>query len=98
LLLNIYQGMAPMIMSRRYVPLPGRSGEQADRPANPRPDRAAREAMKQERTRSATQAMKDYEAERRAVVANTERLRALRLAKEAGEAGAKPVKPAKKGS
>jgi hypothetical protein len=87
-----------MIMSRRHVSLPGRSGEQTDRPATPRPDRAAREAMKQERTRSAAQAMKDYEAERRAVVANTERLRALRLAKEAGEASGKPTRSAKKGS
>lgn len=87
-----------MIMSRRHVSLPGRFGEQTDRPAAPRPDRAAREAMKQDRARSAAQAMKDYEAERRAVVANTERLRALRLAKEASEATAKPAKSAKKGS
>jgi hypothetical protein len=98
LLLKIYQGMEPMMMSRRHVPLPGRSGDQADRPAAPRPDRAAREALKQERARSAAQAMKDYEAERHAVLANTERLRALRLAKEAGEATVKPAKLAKKGS
>jgi len=88
-----------MMMSRRYVPLPGRSGEQADQPAKARPDRAAREAMKEDRARSAAQAMKDYEADRRAVVANAERLRALRLAKEAGEAtAAKPTKSVKKGS
>ena len=60
-----------------------------------RPDRAAREAMKKDRERDATAAMKEYEAEKRAVLANTERLRALRLAKEAGQAPAKPAKPAK---
>jgi hypothetical protein len=45
--------------------------------------RTAAAAMKEERARDAAQAMRDYEAEQLAVRANTERLRALRLAKEA---------------
>ena len=87
-----------MIMSRRPV-LQGRSaGEQADRPAKARPDRAAREALKEERDRDAAMAMKEYEAGKRAVLANTERLRSLRLAREAGKVPAKTAKAAKKGS
>lgn len=91
-----------MIMSRRRPSLPGRpAGDQTEQPAKVRPDRAAREAMKKDRERDATAAMKEYEAEKRAVLANTERLRALRLAREAGQAHATPAKPtkaAKKGS
>ena len=88
-----------MIMSRRRPSLPGRpAGDQSEQPAKARPDRAAREAMKKDRERDATAAMKEYEAEKRAVLANTERLRALRLAKEAGNAPAKTAKVAKKGS
>jgi hypothetical protein len=91
--------MAPMIMSRLRPQMQGRStGNPTDPAAKPRPDRAAREAMKKDRERDATAAMKEYEAEKRAVLANTERLRALRLAKEAGEAPAKTAKAAKKGS
>jgi hypothetical protein len=40
-------------------------------------------AMKTRRAQEATQAMKDYEAERTAIRAKTERLRAERLAREA---------------
>lgn len=87
-----------MIMSRRPM-LQGRSsGEQAERPAKARPDRATRDAMKEQRDRDAAVAMKEYEAEKRAVLANTERLRALRLAREAGEKPTKTAKVAKKGS
>jgi hypothetical protein len=39
--------------------------------------------MKTRRAQEATQAMKDYEAERTAIRAKTERLRAERLAREA---------------
>ncbi len=39
--------------------------------------------MKEERARDAALAMQEYEAEKRAVLANAERLRALRLSKEA---------------
>jgi hypothetical protein len=46
-------------------------------------DRAARDAMKEERARDAALAMQEYEAEKRAILANAERLRALRLSKEA---------------
>jgi len=88
-----------MIMSRRRPSLQGRPAhEQADPPAKKRPDRTAREAMKEQRDRDAAMAMKEYEAERRAVLANTERLRALRLARDAGEARTKTAKAAKKGS
>jgi hypothetical protein len=54
-------------------------------------------AQKVGRDRDAAQAMRDYQAERVRIDANTERLRALRLAKEAADAqaaeaaaGAKP--------
>jgi hypothetical protein len=56
----------------------------AEETRRPAPDRAARIAMKEERARDAALAMEEYEAEKRAVLANTERLRALRLAQEAG--------------
>ena len=53
---------------------------------------------KEERARDAALAMREYEAEKLAVRANTARLRALRLAKEAGDKPApKPKEPAKKG-
>ena len=88
-----------MIMSRLRPQIPGRSTDKSTEPAaKARPDKAAREAMKKEGERDATAAMKEYEAEKRAVLANTDRLRALRLAKEAGEAPAKTAKAAKKGS
>lgn len=45
-------------------------------------ERAAKAALKDERARDAARAMQEYEAERRAMVAKTARLRALRLAKE----------------
>jgi hypothetical protein len=40
--------------------------------------------MKERRAREAAQAVRDYEANRAAVRAKTERLRSLRLAREAG--------------
>jgi hypothetical protein len=46
-------------------------------------------AMKTRRAQEATQAMKDYEAERTAIRAKTERLRAERLAREAVKTPAK---------
>ncbi|HJT14135.1 MAG TPA: hypothetical protein VJ790_16065 [Dongiaceae bacterium] len=88
-----------MIMSRLRPQFRGRpTDKQTDPATKARPDRAAREAMKKDRERDATAAMKEYEAERRAVLANTERLRALRLAREAAEALPKTAKPVKKGS
>jgi hypothetical protein len=45
--------------------------------------RTAMAVMKEERARDAALAMREYEAEKVAVLSNTERLRALRLAKEA---------------
>ena len=63
--------------------------------------REARAAAKEQRDRDAALAMKQYEAEKAAVLDKTARLRALRLANEA--AGAlqlkpqpKPTKPTKK--
>jgi hypothetical protein len=54
-------------------------------------------AAKEDRARDAAQAMRDYEAERLALLVNTARLRALRLAKEAGNAHeTKAQRPAKK--
>jgi len=49
-------------------------------------------AMKARRAQEASQAMKDYEAERLAVRAKTERLRAERLVREAANPAAAPKK------
>jgi hypothetical protein len=57
-------------------------------------DRAEASFKKEERAREGAKAMRDYEAENRAVREKTARLKALRLAKEAAEKGAE----AKKGS
>lgn len=46
-------------------------------------ERSETAMRKEERAREAAQAMREYEARNLAVLANTERLRALRLAKEA---------------
>jgi hypothetical protein len=50
-------------------------------------------AKKAGRERDAIQAMRDYQAEKARVDANTERLRALRLAKEAADAQAAAAQP-----
>ncbi len=42
-------------------------------------------ALRQARARDAELAMREYQAEKSAIHANTERLRALRLAQEAGK-------------
>ncbi|WP_119299619.1 hypothetical protein [Dongia deserti] len=61
--------------------------------------RAAREAEREKRAKDAALAMQQYEAEKRAVLDKTARLRALRLAKEADDAlKPKPKKPIKKAS
>jgi hypothetical protein len=78
-----------MMMKRRdpsSLPKPeDRVADDGQTPAaRPAPDRAARIAMKEQRARDAALAMQEYEAEKRAVLANAERLRALRLAQEAG--------------
>lgn len=74
-----------MMLKRRNPPSPSASERQAaEGPRRAAPDRAARTALKEERARDAALAMQEYEAERRAILANTERLRALRLAQEAG--------------
>ena len=59
--------------------------------------RADASFRREERAKDKKQSAAAYEAEGRAVAAKTERLRALRLAKEAAdkvEEAAKPVKPA----
>jgi hypothetical protein len=50
-------------------------------------------AEKAGREREAAQAMREYQAERARIDANTARLRALRLAKEAADAEAAAAKP-----
>ena len=57
-------------------------------------ERAEASFKKEERAREGAKAMRDYEAESRAVHEKTARLKALRLAKEAAEQAA----PAKKGA
>ena len=59
--------------------------------------RSARATLKEERERDQALAMREYEAEKLAVRANMERLRALRLAKEAANMQhRKDEKPPKK--
>ncbi len=85
-----------MIMSRRRpVQQDQKPDDRTPQTARRRPNRAEREAMKEERARDAGLAMKEYEAERRAVLANTERLRALRLARDAAPATTKATKGTK---
>jgi hypothetical protein len=55
-------------------------------------DRAEASFKKEERAREGAKAMRDYEAESRAVHEKTARLKALRLAKEAAEGEAQPKK------
>jgi hypothetical protein len=50
--------------------------------------RAARDALKEERAQDALRARQEYEAEQQAIRARTERLKAMRLAKEAQDAAA----------
>ncbi len=49
-------------------------------------------AIKSRRAQEASQAMKDYETERREIRAKTERLRAERLAREAAKPAPTPKK------
>jgi hypothetical protein len=59
--------------------------------------RSALAATKAERSRDKEEAMREYEAGKRAVLVNTARLRELRLAKEAADAlAAQSQPPAKK--
>jgi hypothetical protein len=55
-------------------------------------DRAEASFKKEERAREGAKAMRDYEAEGRAVREKTARLKLLRLAKEAAEKEAEPKK------
>jgi hypothetical protein len=55
-------------------------------------DRAEASFKKEERAREGAKAMRDYEAENRAVHEKTARLKALRLAKEAAEKVTEPKK------
>jgi hypothetical protein len=61
-------------------------------------ERAEASFKKEERAREGAKAMREYEAESRAVYEKTARLKALRLAKEAAEEAAeKPAQPKKAG-
>lgn len=85
-----------MMMRRNHL-LQGRTANENEQSAPKAPiDREARIALKEDRARDAKRAMEEYEAERRAVVANTERLRALRLLREA-DASKAAGGPAQKG-
>jgi len=53
---------------------------------------ASAAAKKERRAQEAAQAMRDYEANRAAIRAKTERLRAIRLAKEAGNSTPKKTR------
>jgi hypothetical protein len=55
-------------------------------------ERAEASFKKEERAREGAKAMREYEAESRAVYEKTARLKALRLAKEAAEKAAEPQK------
>jgi hypothetical protein len=55
-------------------------------------DRAEASFKKEERAREGAKAMRDYEAESRAVHEKTARLKALRLAREAADKEAEPKK------
>ena len=59
-------------------------------------DRAEASFKKEERAREGAKAMRDYEAENRAVHEKTARLKALRLAKEAADGAAEPKAAAPK--
>ena len=61
-------------------------------------DRAEASFKKEERAREGAKAMRDYEAEGRAVREKTARLKLLRLAKEAAEKKAEPVKKGSRSS
>jgi hypothetical protein len=85
-----------MMMRRNHL-LQGRSANENEQSVPKAPiDREARIALKEDRARDAKRAMEEYEAERRAVIANTERLRALRLVREA-DASKATKNPAQKG-
>ena len=85
-----------MMMRRNHL-LQGRSANENEQSVPKAPiDREARIALKEDRARDAKRAMEEYEAERRAVIANTERLRALRLVREA-DASKVTKNPAQKG-
>jgi histone H3/H4 len=68
---------------------------ESDKPKPPF-DRAAKKALAEERATEGAKAMTEYKAEGEAERAKTERLRALRLAKEAADKIAKQAKPTKK--
>jgi hypothetical protein len=59
-------------------------------------ERAEASFKKEERAREGAKAMREYEAESRAVLEKTARLKALRLAKEAKEAADREAEPPKK--
>jgi hypothetical protein len=59
-------------------------------------DRAEASFKKEERAREGAKAMRDYEAENRAVREKTARLKSLRLAKEAAEKEAEPKKASRR--
>jgi len=67
---------------------------------NPDPARARAEALfkKEEQRREGEKAMAEYQAERRATLEKTARLRALRLARDAAAQGPAARRPRKRAS
>jgi hypothetical protein len=63
---------------------------------NPKADRANAQFAKLQRADEAKKAMSDYEIDRVAMMAKTERLRALRIARDAAEILANPKVPGSK--
>ncbi|MDY0873700.1 hypothetical protein [Dongia rigui] len=88
-----------MIMSRHRLP-PANSTAADSAPIVKRtpPDRAKQLVQKANRDRDAALAREEYEADRRAVLVNIERLRALRLARDSDIDINKAKKVTKKGA
>lgn len=59
-------------------------------PDNPKVDRANAQFAKLQKAEEGKKAASEYEAERAATLAKTERLKALRLARDAAQGGAAP--------
>jgi hypothetical protein len=74
------------------MPIDSRSTQQQGSAAAKAAAKKAAAKKKERRAQEAAQAMRDYEANRAAIRAKTERLRAIRLAKEAGNSTPKKTR------
>jgi hypothetical protein len=88
-----------MLMTRnRRPPANSTASNHAEVREKMPPDRAKQLVQKANRERDAALAREEYEADRRAVLVNIERLRALRLARDSDKDINKPRKATKKGA